>query len=157
GEPEPIYGPTYLPRKFKTVIAVPPRNDVDLYAHDLGFVAICEGDELLGYNLCVGGGMGTSHGEPSTYPRVATVLGYLPATQLLPVAEAVVTLQRDHGDRSNRKQARLKYTLDRLGTDHFLALLNERLGEPCNPPGPTPSASAVMPSVGRRPATDAGG
>ena len=136
GEPEPIYGPTYLPRKFKTVIAVPPRNDVDLYAHDLGFVAICEGDELLGYNLCVGGGMGTSHGEPSTYPRVATVLGYLPATQLLPVAEAVVTLQRDHGDRSNRKQARLKYTLDRLGTDHFLALLNERLGEALQPARP---------------------
>ncbi|MEZ5441740.1 MAG: NADPH-dependent assimilatory sulfite reductase hemoprotein subunit [Lysobacterales bacterium] len=136
GEPEPIYGPTYLPRKFKTVIAVPPRNDVDLYAHDLGFVAICEGDELLGYNLCVGGGMGTSHGEPSTYPRVATVLGFLPATQLLPVAEAVVTLQRDHGDRSNRKQARLKYTLDRLGTDHFLALLNERLGEALQPARP---------------------
>lgn len=136
GEPEPIYGPTYLPRKFKTVIAVPPRNDVDLYAHDLGFVAISEGEQLLGYNLCVGGGMGTSHGERSTYPRVASVLGFLPAERLLPVAEAVVRIQRDHGDRGNRKQARLKYTLDRLGIDRFQALLAEQLGAPLAPSRP---------------------
>jgi sulfite reductase (NADPH) hemoprotein beta-component len=134
GEPEPLYGPGYLPRKFKTVIALPPRNDVDLYAHDLGFVAITDGDQLLGYNLCVGGGMGTSHGEAATYPRLADLIGYLPADQLLAVAEAVLTIQRDHGDRSNRKHARLKYTLDTHGLDWFRAELATRLGSPLAPP-----------------------
>lgn len=134
GEPEPLYGPSYLPRKFKTVIALPPRNDVDLYAHDLGFVAIADGEQLLGYNLCVGGGMGTSHGEAATYPRLADLIGYLPADQLLPVAEAVLTIQRDFGDRSNRKHARLKYTLDTRGLDWFRAELATRLGAPLAPP-----------------------
>lgn len=134
GEPEPLYGPSYLPRKFKTVIALPPRNDVDLYAHDLGFVAIVEGEQLRGYNLCVGGGMGTSHGEAATYPRLADVIGFLPTDQLLPVAEAVLTIQRDFGDRSNRKHARLKYTIDTLGLDWFRGELATRLGAPLAPP-----------------------
>ena len=138
GEPEhePLYGPTYLPRKFKTVIAVPPYNDVDLYAHDLGFIAIADGDQLRGFNLAVGGGMGTSHGEPETFPRLADVIGFLPPERLLEVAETVVAIQRDFGDRSNRKHARLKYTIADRGVEWFNAELASRLGEELAPPAP---------------------
>ena len=115
-EAEPVYGPTYLPRKFKAAIAVPPVNDVDIYSNDLGFIAIVADGELQGFNLTVGGGLGTSHGEAATYPRLADVVGFLTPGQLLTVAEAVVTTQRDFGDRGNRKHARLKYTIDERGT-----------------------------------------
>ena len=128
GESEPIYGSTYLPRKFKAAIAVPPINDVDIYTQDLGFVAIIEGGELLGFNLLVGGGLGTTHSDPTTYPRLADVAGFLPPEQLLAFAEAVVTAQRDHGDRTNRKQARLKYTIDRMGLAAFVADVERRAG-----------------------------
>ena len=127
-EVEPIYGPTYLPRKFKAAIAVPPVNDVDVFAQDLGFIAIVEDGELAGFNLTVGGGLGTTHGEAATYPRLADVVGFLKPEQLLAVAEAVVTTQRDHGDRSNRKHARLKYTIDERGLDWFVAEINRRQG-----------------------------
>ena len=127
-EEEPVYGPTYLPRKFKCAIAVPPVNDVDTFSNDLGFIAIVEDGELEGFNLTVGGGLGTSHGEAATYPRLADVVGFLSPGQLLTVAQAVVTTQRDFGDRSNRKHARLKYTIDEHGLDWFVAEITRRQG-----------------------------
>lgn len=136
GEPEaePIYGPTYLPRKFKMTVAVPPSNDVDVFAHDLSFIAIVEGESIVGYNVVAGGGMGASHGEAATYPRVGDVIGYCAAADLIPVAEAVVTVQRDYGDRTNRKHARLKYTIDTNGLDWFKREVNARLATPLAPP-----------------------
>ena len=135
-EVEPIYGTTYLPRKFKAAIAVPPYNDVDLFANDLGFIAILERGELSGFNLTVGGGLGTTHGESATYPRLADVVGFLTPDQLLAVAEAVVTTQRDFGDRTNRKHARLKYTIDDRGLDWFVAELTRRQGFALQPARP---------------------
>jgi sulfite reductase (NADPH) hemoprotein beta-component len=125
---EPIYGEAYLPRKFKIALAIPPSNDVDVLAHDLGFIAIEKNGELAGFNVAVGGGMGMSHGEPDTYPRVADVIGFCSADQALAVAEQVVAVQRDFGDRSNRKHARLKYTIDDRGLEWFREALFERLG-----------------------------
>ena len=106
---EPIYGATYLPRKFKIGIAVPPSNDVDIFSQDLGFIAIANNGQLAGFNVTVGGGMGVDHGNPETYPRVADVIGLCQPEQAADVAEKVVTIQRDFGNRSNRKNARLKY------------------------------------------------
>jgi sulfite reductase (NADPH) hemoprotein beta-component len=133
---EPVYGPTYLPRKFKIGIAVPPANDVDIYTQDLGFIAVAENGRLAGFNVTVGGGLGMSHGEPETYPRLADVIGFCRPDQVLAVAEAVVTLQRDHGDRSNRKHARLKYTIDGMGLAEFESRLGERLGFALAPAAP---------------------
>jgi sulfite reductase (NADPH) hemoprotein beta-component len=116
---EPIYGETYLPRKFKTALAIPPYNDVDIYANDLGFVAIVEQGKLQGFNVLVGGGMGSSHGDASTYPRVAEVIGFCNLEKVLDVAENVVKVQRDFGNREVRKHARLKYTIDKLGLEVF--------------------------------------
>ena len=135
-EVEPIYGPTYLPRKFKAAIAVPPINDVDVFAQDLGFIAIVEAGELVGFNLTVGGGLGASHGDPTTYPRIADVVGFVRPEQLLAVAEAVVTAQRDFGNRKTRKHARLKYTIDTRGLEWFVGEITRRLGfalEPARP------------------------
>ncbi len=125
---EPIYGSTYLPRKFKIAVAIPPQNDVDIFAQDLGFIAIERRGELSGFNVSVGGGLGMSHGEPDTYPRAAEVIGYCAADRAVEVAEQVVALQRDYGDRSNRKHARLKYTIDDRGIDWFKRELAARLG-----------------------------
>lgn len=121
GEPEeePIYGKTYLPRKFKIVVAVPPSNDVDVFAHDLGFVAIIEDDRIVGYNVMVGGGMGMTHGNAATRPFVAQLMGFCTPEDVLAVAEAVVKVQRDYGDRTNRAHARLKYTIADRGLDWF--------------------------------------
>ena len=127
-EVEPIYGPLYLPRKFKIGIAVPPDNDVDVYAQDLSFIAVEDGGRLAGWNVLVGGGMGRTHGEKATYPRLADVLGFCAPGQALAVAEQVVCVQRDFGDRSNRRHARLKYTIDDRGVDWFKAELENRLG-----------------------------
>jgi sulfite reductase (NADPH) hemoprotein beta-component len=135
-EVEPIYGPTYLPRKFKAAIAVPPVNDVDVFAHDLGFIAIVEQGELVGFNLTVGGGLGATHGDPTTYPRIADVVGFLKPEQLLAVAEAVVTTQRDFGNRAVRKHARLKYTIDTRGLDWFVAEITRRQGFALQPARP---------------------
>jgi sulfite reductase (NADPH) hemoprotein beta-component len=133
-ETETVYGPTYLPRKFKIGIAVPPTNDVDVFSQDLGFIAIAgDGGELLGYNLLAGGGMGATHGDARTYPRLANVLGFIAPERLIPAAEAVLTTQRDHGNRSDRKLSRLKYTIDRLGVDGFRAEVERRLGAPLEP------------------------
>jgi sulfite reductase (NADPH) hemoprotein beta-component len=133
---EPIYGDTYLPRKFKTAIVVPPQNDVDVYAQDLGFIAIVEAGRLSGFNVTVGGGMGMSHGETQTYPRLAEVMGFCTAEQVQEVAEAVVTTQRDFGDRQNRKHARLKYTIDDRGLDWFRSEVERRIGWQLGEPRP---------------------
>lgn len=127
-EQEPIYGPLYLPRKFKIGIAVPPSNDVDVYSQDLGFIAIHEKGQLLGFNVAVGGGMGMTHGDPKTYPQVARTIGFITPDQLLDVAEKTVTIQRDYGDRAVRKHARLKYTIDDRGIEWFVDELHRRLG-----------------------------
>jgi sulfite reductase (NADPH) hemoprotein beta-component len=133
---EPIYGKHYLPRKFKIAIAIPPSNDVDIYANDLGFIAIEEDGHLIGFNITVGGGMGMSHGEKETYPRIADVIGYVPKQDTLRVAEEIVKIQRDYGCRTNRKHARLKYTIDDRGLDWFTAELHQRLGTDLAPARP---------------------
>jgi sulfite reductase (NADPH) hemoprotein beta-component len=133
---EPIYGKHYLPRKFKTAVAIPPSNDVDIYANDLGFIAIAEEGRLVGFNITVGGGMGMTHGEPETYPRLADVVGFVPKDKTLQVAEEIVKIQRDFGDRTNRKHARFKYTIDDRGIDWFTFELNQRLGWKMEPPRP---------------------
>jgi sulfite reductase (NADPH) hemoprotein beta-component len=133
GEEEPIYGPTYLPRKFKVGIAVPPLNDVDVFSQDLGFIAIIEAGELIGFNVLVGGGMGASHGDNATFPRLADVIGFCRPEQLLEVAENVVKVQRDYGDRTNRKHARLKYTIEDRGIAWFVSELEKRLGYKLQP------------------------
>ncbi len=125
---EPIYGKTYLPRKFKIAIAVPPYNDTDVFANDIGLIAIVQDEELIGYNVAVGGGMGKTYGMPETYPRLADVIGFVPKDKALAMVEAIVTIQRDFGNRENRKLARLKYTLDRIGSKQFQELLYYRLG-----------------------------
>ncbi|MDN5937588.1 MAG: NADPH-dependent assimilatory sulfite reductase hemoprotein subunit [Salinisphaera sp.] len=127
-EEEPLYGPTYLPRKFKIAIAIPPENDCDVFGNDLGLIAITDGDELLGFNVAVGGGMGATYGEPETYPRLASVIGFCTPEQLFAVTEQVVAVQRDYGDRVERKHARLKYTIDDRGLDWFVGELESRLG-----------------------------
>lgn len=127
-ESEPLYGATYLPRKFKIGIAVPPTNDVDVFAQDLGLIAIIQHGELLGFNIAIGGGMGASHGDPSTYPRLGSVIGFVTPERLLRTAEGVIEVQRDHGDRLERKHARLKYTIDRMGLSAFKKELEQRIG-----------------------------
>ncbi len=133
---EPIYGATYLPRKFKIGVAIPPSNDVDIFSQDLGFIAIDRNGELAGFNVTVGGGMGMHHGEPETYPRVADVIGFCTPDQAVNVAEQAVKIQRDHGDRTNRKHARLKYTIDDNGLDWFRNELHQRLGFELQPESP---------------------
>ncbi|KAF0094065.1 MAG: sulfite reductase (NADPH) hemoprotein beta-component [Puniceicoccaceae bacterium 5H] len=127
-EEEPIYGKTYLPRKFKTVVAVPPMNDVDIYAHDLGFIAILEEGKVVGYNITVGGGMGMTHGNAETYPRLAQLMGFCKPEQAVDIAEKVVLVQRDYGDRQNRAHARMKYTIADRGLEWFRQEVESRLG-----------------------------
>jgi sulfite reductase (NADPH) hemoprotein beta-component len=133
---EPIYGKRYLPRKFKIAVAIPPSNDVDIFANDLGFIAIAEDDHLLGFNVSAGGGLSMTHGEPETYPRLADVIGYCPKNKALQVAEEIVTIQRDFGDRTQRKHARFKYTIEDRGIDWLKFELNRRLGWSMEPPRP---------------------
>ncbi|KFE72052.1 assimilatory sulfite reductase (NADPH) hemoprotein subunit [Hyalangium minutum] len=135
-EEEPILGATYLPRKFKAAIAVPPINDVDVFSQDLGFIAIHEEDRLLGFNVTVGGGMGATHGDAATFPRLADVIGFILPEQLLAVAENVVKVQRDYGDRTTRKHARLKYTIEDRGIAWFVSELESRLGFSLQPTRP---------------------
>lgn len=125
---EPILGSTYLPRKFKTTVVIPPLNDVDVHANDLNFVAIAEEGKLIGFNVLVGGGLAMTHGDTSTYPRKADDFGFVALDKTLEVAAAVVTTQRDWGNRSNRKNAKTKYTLDRVGIDVFKAEVEKRAG-----------------------------
>lgn len=125
---EPILGASYLPRKFKTAVVIPPQNDVDVHANDLSFVAIGKEGQLQGFNVLVGGGLAMTHGDKSTYARKASEFGFVHLEDVLAVAEAVVTTQRDWGNRSNRKNAKTKYTLDRVGVDAFKAEVERRSG-----------------------------
>lgn len=127
-EDEPVYGPHYLPRKFKIVVAVPPDNDVDVFAHCLGYIAVVEGGKLIGYNVTVGGGMGMTHGELDTFPRTADVMGFCTPEQAIDVGEKVMTVQRDWGNRVLRKRARLKYTIEDRGIEAFRAEVEKRCG-----------------------------
>lgn len=128
GEVEPILGPNYLPRKFKTTVVIPPQNDVDVHANDLNFIAIADNGKLIGFNVLVGGGLAMTHGDKSTYPRKADDFGFVALEKTLDVAAAVVTTQRDWGNRVNRKNAKTKYTLDRVGVDTFKAEVEQRAG-----------------------------
>ncbi|MFS0574610.1 assimilatory sulfite reductase (NADPH) hemoprotein subunit [Sporosarcina sp. 179-K 3D1 HS] len=125
---EPMYGALYLPRKFKIGIAVPPANDVDVFSQDIGFIAIVEEGKLQGFNVAVGGGMGMTHGDTNTYPQLARVIGFCRSEQVVEVAEKLITIQRDYGNRSVRKYARFKYTIDARGLDWLVGELTERLG-----------------------------
>jgi sulfite reductase (NADPH) hemoprotein beta-component len=130
---EPLYGKTYLPRKFKITVAIPPSNDVDLYAHCLSFIAIVENKKIVGYNVAVGGGMGMTHGQNETFPRLADVIGFITPDKAIDVAEKVMLVQRDYGERGDRKFARLKYTVERMTADGFLSKLEEYLGYKLEP------------------------
>lgn len=136
-EHEPLYGDTYLPRKFKIAVAVPPYNDVDVFANDLGLVAIVDdAGNLAGFNVAIGGGMGASHGIAAHYPRLGNVIGFVTPEQVFAIAEAAITVQRDLGDREERKHARFKYTIDDHGTDAIVALMQERAGVVLQPARP---------------------
>lgn len=127
-EEDPLYLDKYLPRKFKIGIAIPPNNDSDVFTNDLGLIAIIENNELKGFNVAVGGGLSTTHGNAETYARLATVIGYAPLDKVLKVVYEVVTTQRDFGNRSDRKLARLKYTVDRMGVENFKKEVEKRCG-----------------------------
>jgi sulfite reductase (NADPH) hemoprotein beta-component len=127
-EVEPILGATYLSRKFKTTVVIPPQNDIDVHANDLNFVAIAEHGQLIGFNVLVGGGLAMTHGDKSTYPRKADDFGFIALEHTLAIAQAVVTTQRDWGNRVNRKNAKTKYTLDRVGIDNFKKEVEQRAG-----------------------------
>jgi sulfite reductase (ferredoxin) len=133
-ESEPIYGTHYLPRKFKIAIAVPPRNDVDVYSNDLGFIAHVEAGETRGYTIVVGGGFAMTHGKINTYPALAQPLGYVDRSRVIEVAKAVVTAQRDFGNRSDRKRARLKYLIEERGIEWFRNEVSSRLTFDLKPP-----------------------
>ncbi|CEJ58381.1 Putative Sulfite reductase beta subunit [Penicillium brasilianum] len=127
---EPLYGPTYLPRKFKITIAIPPHNDTDVYAHDIGLIAIKGADgHLEGFNVLAGGGMGTTHNNKKTYPQTGRMLGFFPADKVHIACEKIMLVQRDNGDRKNRKHARLKYTIDDMGVDVFRGKVEDLLPE----------------------------
>ena len=133
-ETEPIYGPTYLPRKFKIGVAFPGDNCIDVYTQDIGLVACLEGEELDGFTILVGGGMGMTHGKTATFPRLATPLCYATADEVLPVVETIVMIQRDFGDRQNRKHARMKYVVEERGVAWFRAEVERRLGHSLQDP-----------------------
>ena len=125
---DPLYGKRYLPRKFKTAFVIPPLNDIDIFTNDVGYVAIVENGRLVGYNLLAGGGMGMSHGNAQTFPRLADVIGFVLPEHLEVATKAVITIHRDFGDRSNRKHARLKYILEERGVDWFRVEVEQRAG-----------------------------
>lgn len=133
---DPLYGKTYLPRKFKTAFVIPPVNDVDIFTNDLGFIAIVENDRLVGYNIAVGGGMGRTHGMTVTYPRLADVLGFITPDKLEEVSKAVLTIHRDFGDRTDRKHARLKYVIEERGAEWARAEVEKRAGVKLAPAKP---------------------
>ncbi len=133
---EPFYGRTYLPRKFKIGFALPPSNDIDVYAQDLGFIAIADQEGLAGFNVAIGGGMGRTDQAPATYPRLASVIGFVPADHVIACADAIMAVQRDYGDRKDRQRARFKYTIDDKGLDWVKAQIEQRMGVPFESPRP---------------------
>ena len=130
---EPIYGPTYLPRKFKTAFALPEDNCTDIYANDLGFLVVHEGGKILGYNVLAGGGMGVTPSAAKTFPALGKRLGFVPPEDVCGIAEAIIKVQRDYGNRTDRKTARLKYTIHTMGLDAFRAKVEEYFGKPLAP------------------------
>ncbi|MFD2347036.1 NADPH-dependent assimilatory sulfite reductase hemoprotein subunit [Sinorhizobium terangae] len=136
GPEEPFYGRTYMPRKFKIGFVIPPINDIDVYAQDLGFIAIATKDGLEGFNVAIGGGMGRTDQAPDTYPRLASVIGFIPKDKVLEACDAVMSVQRDYGDRVDRSHARFKYTIDDKGLDWIKATIEERLSFPLEPARP---------------------
>ncbi len=135
-EEEPFYGATYLPRKFKIGFVVPPSNDIDVYTQDLGFIAIEGESGLEGFNVAIGGGMGRTENEPRTYPRLANVIGFIPKDRLVAATGAVMSVQRDYGNRAERNRARFKYTIDDKGLDWIKVEIESRLGAPLEPARP---------------------
>lgn len=136
-EEDPLYQDRYLPRKFKVGIAIPPNNDVDVLTNDVGLIAIIENDQLKGFNIAAGGGLSSTHGNPNTYARLATVLGFVDTEEkVLKAVYEIMTIQRDHGNRSDRKLARLKYTIDRLGVEGLKTELEKRCGFKLEEPKP---------------------
>lgn len=133
---EPFYGRTYMPRKFKIGFAIPPSNDIDVYGQDLGFIAIAHRGKLKGFNVAIGGGLGRTDQSPKTYPRLASVIGYIDADKLFPTIDAVMSVQRDYGDRLDRLHARFKYTIDEKGLDWIKAEAERRLGFAFKPEQP---------------------
>jgi sulfite reductase (NADPH) hemoprotein beta-component len=129
-EEEPLYGRTYLPRKFKIAIAVPPQNDIDVYAHDLGLIAIVQDGRIVGYNVLVGGGMGMTHKIAATFPRLGDIAGFCAVEDVIEVAEHTMCIQRDYGDRHDRSHARFKYTIEDRGVEWFREELARRMGKP---------------------------
>jgi len=127
-EDDPLYQDRYMPRKYKVAIAIPPNNDIDVFSNDVGLIAIIENGKLLGFNVAVGGGLGMTHGNAATYPRLATVIGFVPEEKLIETVYTIATVQRDYGNRSDRKLARLKYTVDNMGVEAFKAETEKRLG-----------------------------
>jgi sulfite reductase (NADPH) hemoprotein beta-component len=127
---EPFYGRTYMPRKFKIGFALPPSNDIDVYAQDLGFIAVGGPDGLEGFNVAIGGGMGRTDQAPETYPRLASIIGFVPADRVIACADAVMAVQRDYGDRKDRQRARFKYTIDDKGLDWITAEIERLMGAP---------------------------
>jgi sulfite reductase (NADPH) hemoprotein beta-component len=127
-EEDPLYQDRYLPRKFKIGIAIPPNNDIDVLTNDVGLIAIIENKKLIGFNIAAGGGLSVTHGNANTYPRLATVLGFVSTDNVQKAVYEVMTIQRDHGNRSDRKLARLKYTIDKLGVESFKEELEKRCG-----------------------------
>jgi len=136
GDIEPLYGKTYLPRKFKTGLALPDDNCIDIYAQDLGLLAIVENGTVIGYNVLVGGGMGMTHGNHNTFPHLAKPICYVPAGAVIGAAEAVVRLFRDHGNRADRKRARIKYLVHDWGVEKFREVLAGYIGGALQEPRP---------------------
>jgi sulfite reductase (NADPH) hemoprotein beta-component len=143
GAEEPLYGATYLPRKFKIALAVPPSNDIDVFAHDLGFIAVVENGRIAGYNVCVGGGMGMTHNVPATFPRLSDVIGMCLSRDVIAVAEHAMGIQRDYGNRKDRAHARFKYTIADRGADWFRSELERRLGRPLDAARPVQLVSSA--------------
>ncbi len=138
---EPFYGRTYMPRKFKIGFVIPPSNDIDVYAQDLGYIAVAENGRLIGFNVAIGGGMGRTDQAPETYPRLASVIGFTPLDRLIATTEAVMGVQRDYGDRLDRQRARFKYTIDDKGLDVITAEIERRQGFPFAPAHPVSFSS----------------
>jgi sulfite reductase (ferredoxin) len=136
---EPLYGKLYLPRKFKIGLATTDDNSIDVMTHDMAILLLFNGDELEGYNICLGGGLGATHMKPETYPRLASPIAFIKPDELLKVTEAVVKLQRDHGDRTNRKHARLKYVVEENGLEWTRKTLEEYFGAKLQDPRPVPA------------------
>jgi sulfite reductase (ferredoxin) len=149
-ESEPLYGKVYLPRKFKTGLALPEDNCIDVYGQDLGLLAIVEIKTIAGYNVLVGGGMGMTHGNENTFPMLARPICYVPADQVLSIAEAVVKLFRDHGNRADRKRARIKYIVHDWGVPKFREVLSQYVGAALEPPRPV-EVSGYNPHHGWQP------